>query len=111
MNLRRVLESSCANGRLKIDNLTRTTNNLQQRASCAWNYAIDHDDRRDPAELIIARCVCPSSHSSHCQPVLYTVPVKRFNDSVQQWVDTWDLVTVGCTSVNVDVDYTDYTEH
>ena len=78
-------------------NLTRTTNNLQTRADCEWNYAIDYDVGRLPAELITARCVCPSSR---CESVLYPVPVRRWRRGV--WSDSWDMLTVGCTSVSVD---------
>ena len=108
MYLRRDAGSACENGRRTINNLTETMNNLQNRASCTWNYAIDHNASRIPAELVVAHCVCPSStvgELSWCEPVLYPVPVKRFRGDA--WINTWDLVTVGCTSVENDQPYTD----
>jgi len=90
--------------------MTRAADNLQDRASCAWNYAVDYDVGRLPTQLVVARCLCPvtAGPSSLCEPVLYSVPVRRWRGGV--WADTWDLVTVGCTSV--DYDYTtEYTEY
>ena len=109
--LRRNAESACTNGRVKIDNLTRTTDNLQDRAICRWNYAVDYDVGRLPAELVVARCVCPSTagSSSRCEPVLYWVPVRRWKIGV--WSDSWDLVTVGCTITENDDDDLSYTQY
>jgi len=112
MCLRSNGESPCANGRLTIDNLTQTMDNLQERASCTWNYAIKHDPSRLPVQLIEACCVCPptAGQSSGCESILYPVPVKRLRGDV--WIDTWDMVTVGCTYVENDQSYTEmYTDH
>ncbi|KAK3576560.1 hypothetical protein CHS0354_011238 [Potamilus streckersoni] len=74
------------------------------RSTCPWIYKVDHNPRRFPATLLVAKALCQycigSNGDMECHPITHTIPVFHQGDCVQGFYRYYRLtqdITTGFT--------------
>lgn len=87
---------------IDITRLQDSTGNIQRRSVCPWTYSIETDMNRQPADIVVARCIQSqiSGTRNVCEHVYYNIPIKvkqASSSGVVTWTDGWVKKPVGCT--------------